>query len=98
MGEAREREKLGLAPRIRKPGEQIRVDLKNATPKVWECGEDALMAVKQLKDTKEMPDLKTFDGSYLLGFPVYRVPEKSELSLKFVFKDGHEKIIDFGHE
>lgn len=38
MGEARDRMKMGLAPRILKQGEQITVDLKNATPKVCECG------------------------------------------------------------
>jgi len=38
MGEAREREKLGLVPRILKPGDQIPVDLKDATPKICECG------------------------------------------------------------
>jgi hypothetical protein len=38
MGEARERMKMGLAPRVLKPGEQIQVDLKNATSKVCECG------------------------------------------------------------
>jgi hypothetical protein len=38
MGEARRREGLGLVPRALKPGEQIQVDLTNATPKVCECG------------------------------------------------------------
>ena len=40
MGEARERMKLGLPPRVMKPGEQvqIQVDLDKATPKVCECG------------------------------------------------------------
>ncbi len=41
MGEAHERAKLGLAPRILKPGEQIQIGpevLKNATPKMCECG------------------------------------------------------------
>jgi len=38
MGEARDRMKMGLAPRMMKPGEQIMVDITNATPKVCECG------------------------------------------------------------
>jgi len=38
MGEARDRSKLGLVPRILKPGEQIPVDLTNSTPQACECG------------------------------------------------------------
>ncbi len=40
MGEARERMKMGLAPRTLKPGEQvqIQVDLDKATPRICECG------------------------------------------------------------
>ena len=38
MGEARDRMKLGLAPRMLKQGEQIPVDLKDATPQQCECG------------------------------------------------------------
>ncbi len=42
MGEARERMKMGLAPRVLKPGEQIQVniDLDKATPRVCECGHE----------------------------------------------------------
>lgn len=38
MGEARDRMKMGLAPRILKQGEQITVDLKNAISRQCECG------------------------------------------------------------
>ncbi len=40
MGEAKDRMKMGLAPRVLKPGEQmqVNVDLDKATPKVCECG------------------------------------------------------------
>lgn len=45
MGEARRRMEAGLMPQNTKPslrpllpGEQIQIDLKNATPKVCECG------------------------------------------------------------
>ncbi len=38
MGEAHERSKLGLAPRILEQGQQIQVDLKNAVPRQCECG------------------------------------------------------------
>ena len=48
MGEARDRMKLGLAPKILKPGEQIPVDLKNATPRVCECGCKYFISVFQV--------------------------------------------------
>jgi hypothetical protein len=38
MGEARDRMNMGLAPRRMKPEQQIQVDMKNAVPKVCECG------------------------------------------------------------
>ncbi len=38
MGEAHERAKLDLAPRILRPGQQVQVDLKNAMQRECECG------------------------------------------------------------
>ncbi len=38
MGEAKRREEMGLPIRQLRPGQQIQVDLTNATPKVCECG------------------------------------------------------------
>lgn len=38
MGEAKRRMEMGLPIRELKPGQQIPIDLKNATPKVCECG------------------------------------------------------------
>lgn len=38
MGEARRRMEQGFPMRQLQPGQQIQVDLKNATPKVCECG------------------------------------------------------------
>jgi hypothetical protein len=50
MGEARDRMKLGLAPRILKPGEQMQfqVDLKDAVPKLCECGSEFFVPVLKL--------------------------------------------------
>ena len=38
MGEAQRRMELGLMPQGVKPGQQIQVDLTNATPRLCECG------------------------------------------------------------
>ena len=38
MGEAERRKQMGLGPRTLHPGQPIQVDLKNANPKVCECG------------------------------------------------------------
>ncbi len=38
MGEEKQRRELGLVPKLLKPGEQVQVDIKNATPKFCECG------------------------------------------------------------
>ena len=38
MGEAKRRRELGLGPRAVRPGEQVMVDLKNATQRACECG------------------------------------------------------------
>jgi hypothetical protein len=38
MGEAQRRMGMGLMPQGVQPGQQITVDLTNATPKVCECG------------------------------------------------------------
>jgi len=38
MGEAERRKQMGLGPRTLQPGQPIQVNLKNAIPKVCECG------------------------------------------------------------
>jgi hypothetical protein len=48
MGEARDRMLQGLPPRTMKAGEQIPIDLKDATPKVCECGCDLFVPVMKV--------------------------------------------------
>ncbi len=75
---------------------------------VWEHGDDVLRDLKSLTDANgqhlyllidpyfpKPRDMSVFNEATLLGYPIYRIEGMKGLSLKYIFKDGTEKIIEF---